>query len=566
MMFSVGANCGFVLFPMGFLFVNVSTAALLLETRQLFLRSTDFFWEQTDRFKRKKLNLRGFMRFRHPIRYISISYSSLILVVPALAGVVLVILSHIDTHQLPLAIGTVFDNPKTWLGVILVLAAVLFRMLAVGCERGLGTHLAVSLAVERKIPEIKRKEIEIHDIKPNENEQIVVTEFISCISRFIAGVALFILGLIFTETITLQQVLCAIVSSLVASIGWAFYKMYLSRRDKVQDLVVSKVPLYVEALASMAPLLIVFFLLALSLVEVAHLDYLIIGALGIMVSNLLVNFGGSKRGAYKALMASLWAFGTITYIFEGYTTDVPLELPVTIFILVLAFRVARLVRRTDQEEEWVIDMFHRIRLLDSKQKSGSEVSKTLVEASESLLRIDQHKFPKELEKAYRKMVMLLEEVGGYMVKQSEKVDWDKGPVDEISEIRRLVDRLAHSRQQGSRFDEKVAICLTGMLIVGGLLFFNGDGDLYSEITSFVLSSIVVFLFFNILDLENDRRDRTLRDRTLENKKLRKDETPIDTYGRYIVTFEDAWNREREQISVVISALIVAVFVGLLLYF
>ena len=536
---------------------------MLFETRPLFFGAAFFFWRQAHRFKSniflKKLNLSRFRRFKYFIRYMSLSYSSLILVVPALAGVALIILSHIDTHQLPLAIGTVFDSPGTWLGVTLVLAAVLFRMVAVACEKELGTHLAITLAAERKISENEMKEIKESDIQPNENEEIVLTEFVTCISRVIAGATLCVIGWIFTESISMHQMLCAIVSSLVSSIGWAFFQMFLSRREKAQNLIVNKVPLYLEALAYIKPMVIVLFLLALSLIDVAHLDYLFIGALGIMVSNLLIRIAGSKRGAYKALMVSLWAFGTITYIFEGYATEVPLELPVTIFILVLAFRVARLVRRTDQEEEWVIDMFHRIRLIDSKQKSGSEVSKTLVKAAESLLRIDQHRVPKELEQSYRNMVMLLEKVDRHMVMPSKKIDWDKGPVDEISEIRRLVDRLAHSRQQGSRFDEKVAICLTGMLIVGGLLFFNGDGDLYSEITSFVLSSIVVFLFFNILDLENDRRDRTLRDRTLEDKERRRDKTPRDTYGRYIVTFEDAGNREREQISVVISAVIVVVF-------
>ena len=101
----------------------------------------------------------------------------------------------------------------------------------------------------------------------------------------------------------------------------------------------------------------------LSILDVPHPDYLIIGAMAIVASNLLINAKADMRVAYSALVISLWVFGTFVYFHDGYTTEVPLELTVTVFILVLSFRVDRLARRTSREEEWVFEAFRRLELL-----------------------------------------------------------------------------------------------------------------------------------------------------------------------------------------------------------
>ena len=130
---------------------------------------------------------------------------------------------------------------------------------------------------------------------------------------------------------------------------------------------------------------------------------------------------------------------------------------------------------------------------------------------------------------------------------------DRSAESEMTGIRHLVDKLVHSRQQGANFGEKVAIALAGSLIVTGLLFFNGTREFYSEFTSFLLSSVVVFLFFNILDLEKDRTDSILE----------KVEAGEEYAGQYVVKFDDVKSRAGQQtISVVTSAVIVLVFAWL----
>ncbi len=124
---------------------------------------------------------------------------------------------------------------------------------------------------------------------------------------------------------------------------------------------------------------------------------------------------------------------------------------------------------------------------------------------------------------------------------------------ELAEIEIQVDGLAHSEQQGADFGEIVAIGFIGVLIVGGLLFFSetdatGGSVFFVDMASLVIASISVFLFFNIIDLENDRKDPIL----------------IKDNGIYGVKFDDTKNRTVEQlVSIVVSLAIIAAYGWLL---
>ena len=519
MLLTVIGGCGLSLFALGLLFLNVAIVAILYEIRFLLLFV--------------------FILIPGPAIYY----------VPAIVGGVLVILSHNDTTQLLPALGADFADPGTLMGVILVLAAAVGWAIAGICT----TKLAKLLTKKHFPPEHEIYTLDYFNTPDDLHDyESVYSGYITCISLVIAGGALCAFGLLAFETISLQRQVYAIMGGVVFSIGWFSIKTIVSYerdatklnrqarvkgKDEADDFGMTSV-LALQAVYSASPLVILILLSMFSILDVLHLDYLIIGAVGIVVSRLLIQGNLSERVAYQALTMALWLFGTITYFTTGIETHVPLELPVTIFILVLAFRVARLVRRTGQEEEWVLEVFHRLTLLASKKHIGTKASKTLRDASKSLLRIDRHKSAGELQAAYECMVGQLETAG-----KARRAS------DEVTDIRRLVDMLAHSRQQGSRFDEIVAIALTGGLIVMGLLVFNGnrdDGDsvFYSEFTSFLLSSVVVFLIFHILDLQKARKDETL----IKHK-----------VGRYIVKFESLRNRELELISVGISIVIVAVF-------
>ena len=493
MLASVVGRCGYVSFALGLVFVDVSIAAILFETWPLFLI------------------LLMSRLFKASERYDPVSLGTFIFVGLAIAGVVLVTLSQNDSAQHFAAIGPDLVTPRTLLGAAFVLIAAICAAMD-----GAGTlKMGDSLSKQHWPP------------KSREAGEVVFATVMTCLCSLFSGGLLCVIGWSLSEAISLRQLYYAIMSGIaVYSIGGIAFRAANSTTDD----------LGVNTLAFATPLVALIWLWMFSVLGVPRLDYLIIGAMGIVVSNLLINVKASERVAYKALVVSLWVFGTVVYFHEGYATEIPLELPVTIFILVLAFRVDRLVRRTGQEEEWVFDVFHRLESLASERQSDIKVSNALMQTSNTLMRIDKYKTTKDLTEAYEDMVEKLERARAVGIAAGE-----------IMEIRRLVDKLAHSRQQGSRFGETVAIALTGGLIVTGLLFFNGDRELYGDITSFLLSSVVVFLFFNIVDLQRDRKDETL----------------IVKGGRYIVNFEGVASREKQQvISVVTSAVIVIVF-GLL---
>ena len=99
-------------------------------------------------------------------------------------------------------------------------------------------------------------------------------------------------------------------------------------------------------------------------IGVARVDYLVIGAAAIIVSNLLINFEAEIRWGFKALILALLISGTVVYLREGVFVHFGVEswwwkgggyfesitLSATVFTLLLAFRVTRLVSRTSEED------------------------------------------------------------------------------------------------------------------------------------------------------------------------------------------------------------------------
>ena len=493
MLMATLGQSGFAMFALGLVFLNISIAAILYETWPLF-----FILAMSRLNKDSK-------------RYDAVLKSTLFFVFLAIGGIALVIMSQSDAVNPLQQTGSNLTDPRTLIGVFFVMLSAL-----AGACRAFELKIGQTLAAEQKISE-------------NRNlDELVFSVAIGAICHLIAGTFLCLIGVIAGESVSMHQLVYVVALGLgVHPIGNIAIRM---ANLKTKDL-------GINALSYTAPLFTLIWLWMISRFNVPHPDFLIIGAMGVVAANLLINAEASARTAYKALVASLLVFGTFVYFHDGFTTNVPLELPVTVFILILAFRVDRLVRRTGQEEEWVIDVFRRLTHIPSQKKPSQQVVQALKAASEYLLIVDHYKSAAELKSAYESLVTQLE-----IARKSKAVS------SEVTEIIRLVDKLAHSQQQGSRPGEIVAIFLAGALIVFGLLAFSGDREVYGEIISFVLSSIVVFLFFNILDLQNDRNDETL----VRGKSV-----------KYIVNFGDFENRETQQyISMGTSCAIVVVFVVL----
>ena len=117
-------------------------------------------------------------------------------------------------------------------------------------------------------------------------------------------------------------------------------------------------------------------------------------------------------------------------------------------------------------------------------------------------------------------------------------------------MKELADIIAHSKQLG----EIIAIGFVGGVFVIALLFFNAPSlsssdHFFTDLSSFILAAVTLFLFFNIIDLEHDRVSPVLH--RPENSQT------------YQIVFDDATSRTMQQwISVIASVSIIIAYAWL----
>lgn len=227
-------------------------------------------------------------------------------------------------------------------------------------------------------------------------------------------------------------------------------------------------------------------------------QYLVLGATAVIIANVLVNFEASIRTAYKALISGLWVSGLIVYVgspvgIPGYAEVVVFV--ATMFILLVSFRTERLVRRTKEEETLTLTLLARMRLTltDSILRD---------KAVRALERIDAYQTREILKTAYEELHTLIE-------KNASLIEDAKGVIGDIHQ-------LVRSKQQGRGWGELVALWFIGGTLLTLLWFFGMSPDPGNPLTpwgywimsmvSFVIASTVIFLLWNVRDLQNDRTD------------------------------------------------------------
>ena len=266
----------------------------------------------------------------------------------------------------------------------------------------------------------------------------------------------------------------------------------------------------VNALLYGVPVLSVVWLWLLSDVDVARADYFVIGVVGVVCGNLLINFEAEVRWGFKALVLGLAGCGAVVVLrdevfrrldvsgFDWYESGYfeALALSATVFTLILSFRVARFVSRARDEDNQVFSLF---RALESLARRGV-VSR---EACEAVLEIASAN-GRGLEESYSKCRRCLEEA---MVRagRSER--------DRLVEAEVGLDSLAHSRRQGINFGEFCALMISGVMTVWLALFskpgVSGVLGFMSDIFTMLFSAVVIFLMVNVLDLQHERGQRLL---------------------------------------------------------
>lgn len=257
-------------------------------------------------------------------------------------------------------------------------------------------------------------------------------------------------------------------------------------------------------------------------VDVAHNDYLVIGAAAIVIGNLIINFDAEEQRrsgfrwlGFKSLILSLWFFGAFVYLrdpvaevmgwksawlWQGAEFFPALALSATVFTLILSFRVARLVERTTAEENLGFAVFSKLEYL---------VQRGVVDHAilDHILKIDvSEQRPVELQDSYTAAIRYIAEA---------KKEAGDGDGRDLSEVEAELNALVHSKQQGPGFGELSALWVFAgitvfLALVSRPLGVTGWTAFLIDMFAMIFSSVIVFLIFNVGDLRQERVQPTLR--------------------------------------------------------
>lgn len=510
MLFAVIGNLDFTMFTWSLRFIDVSISAVLIEIWPIFLI---FLVARLLGERYKKIT----------IEMVGLSFLCFI-------GVAFVVNSQFGT-------GVSENNTST-------------PMLVIGTVLALGGAIAAALTafifkwgalVGNEVSNVVDKNKSLISL---ELFCVVIAYFIgSLISIPINGLA----GFVSSESTTLSSLGIGI-------LGGIFVQSSASILLRKANLVTHN--LGVNSMIYMAPIMALLWLFLASQVNVARIDFLLIGAGAIITANLLINFEAELRLGFKSLIISLWVCGVWVYLrpVEGALFGIQdwavgsaeayfsvLTLAATVFTLILSFRVGRLVSRTRDEEDKTFALFQKLDTLVERGILSAEVRKHMLVIDVSERR------PNSLRSAYASTLKCISDA-----KSNSNDDAHKS---QLGEAEAELNALVHSKQQGIVFGELAALYIVAIITV--FIALSSRPALASDWNNFLveafavlLSAVIIFLIFNAHDLQNERVSGIL-------KKIKN--------GGYGVMFRDAQIRAFEQwLSIAISVVLAVGFGALLL--
>ena len=182
----------------------------------------------------------------------------------------------------------------------------------------------------------------------------------SCIGNFVGALSNGVIGVLMGETLALRDAGLTVIGGIFAH---AFANICWRSANLLTD------NLGINALAYGIPILSLTWLFLFAEVNVPRIDFLIIGAAAIITANLLINFEAEIGFGFKSLILALWGCGAVVYlrpeqwIWNSVGYFQVLGLSATVFTLILAFRVARLVGRTSYEDNATFSISRNLDLL-----------------------------------------------------------------------------------------------------------------------------------------------------------------------------------------------------------
>lgn len=279
----------------------------------------------------------------------------------------------------------------------------------------------------------------------------------------------------------------------------------------------------INALSYLTPVLGLYWLFLFAAATIPRMDYLVIGTTLIIVANLLLNVDLEVRYrvryGFKALLIALAISGLLVYLRDGIFEAVSVDhwdwggtgyfesvgLAATVFTLILAFRVARMVTRANDENSRIFSAFRKLDLLAQLGVIDREIR-------DCIRRIADANSDAELKSAYTV-------ARGHIVHTRRRLKEQGTPVDPdiqimLNQAESDLDTLVHSRQvevvPGERFGLWIFAAIIIVLALGTqpeLKEYQIWARLMVDIFALLISSVVVFLMVNVADLQREREER-----------------------------------------------------------
>ena len=509
MLFVVINNFDYGFFALATSFIDVSVAAILYETWPMAL-----------------IALTAIL-FRGQGRYRAITSDVMFLLLAGFVGFWFVATSQSG------GLGGL-SNAQVWeilIGVCLVLVAILCASFsAYGFRWGVDLNRALPAEL------VSGRNSDLVDICCVLVAQVIASAIAAVMNGFI--------GFGIGETVTLGAlgiaVACGAFANAVGHLAWRAANVMSNN-------------LGINAISYSTPIFSLVWLFLFWSVDIARVDYLIIGTAAIVSANLLINFEAEIRSGFKALILALWACGTFVYLrdeillllpFDGWlwpreTYLGALGLSATVFTLLLTFRVARLAPRTQDEDNRIFALHRNLELLARRNLISPD-------ASSHVRAIDRSRTPEQLQGAYTELKLCFA--------RAAAVDHRDADRKLLADAETQLNVFVHSRQQGLEFGELFSLIIFGgSTIMLALLsrpeVFGWTGFLV-EMFSVLFPAVIVFLIANVWDLHRDRAELVL--------------SSSDTIEGYGVIFRDSRSRRFERgISIVVGLLTIVTYAGLL---
>ena len=518
MLLMIVNNFEFAVYAWSARFVDIALSAILFETWPILLVLLTVWLYRTD--------------IRRHLRYRSLNLTLLTLMVLGFVGFIFVVLSQEGTL---LGLGR-FQVTSLVIGVVLaVVASGVTSLSAFGFRWG--TDLS---------EDIQKSKLSLKD--PNSLDLFgavigsIIANAIVIPLNFAVGLAI---GERLPSHILVLAVAAGAVSHGVGTLCWRKSNLMTSN-------------LGVNAIAFGTPILSLVWLFYFSQADVVRVDFLIIGTAAVMTANLLINIQAEMRWGFKALVLALVVCGAFVYLrddafsflgvetwqWEGGGFFESITLAATVFTLLLAFRVARLVSRTSEEDSRTFVIYRNLNMLARRGVVDPKVC-------DCILQIDRAENNSAAEhEAYENARALISEV-------------DPGPLNEadsqlLSAAEANLDSLARSKQVDIHLGEVFGLVIFAAITVGLALFslppkVVGWTRLLVDLFALIISSVVIFLLVHIQDLQKER----------DRRKLEQPGSGID-YRHYSASFADISKRSFDQwVSVIVGTAIVLTYASLL---